>query len=864
MVSPPTITMNSTANANSSVVPANYDSKYTATDPLFTYVGGVVITSASTGPPGAFWAHGAGSNFGTGNGYQGTGSVYFKTSDANVDLSFVAQNNIQCAYRISIDQLDGNGLKATALQPRTDIQALADFSGHRVKIANGSSAMRGYRIEFENFLYFAGVDVSGTIQKWDPAGLTILVTGDSHTAGTGATSNLLGMAQRLKEALGVDNVLAQGQGGTGYLATSVAGTETMRARIPNEITPRNPDLIIDLAGYNDQVSSAAAIQAEVTAYYAALTAALPNVPVIKIGPPRRGISTGAGFTPTQTRNDAIKAAVQADSRYGRLVFFVDSWAADWEHGTGRVGATTGDGNADTWVGTDNVHRTDTGHNGWQMQMGPAIRSALGISEAPAISIPATNLKAVYSTTRLSTWTGSCIRVQRASDSAQMDIGFAGNVVDKAGADAFAAGSALTIAKVYDQSGNGLDLAQATDANRPIFSSLNEYAGIRPITFDTWPQSAVAKWLDTPVLAGLNRQAISVYMMMVDRCPNQQNLIWEGFSDTGFATSNSFLLGSGGGLGVNFGSLIFNTFFPRSHLQAITTVCGGSNVRARFDGVERTFATGAISSSAIQGMRFGKSSLNTQYNSQNDVFCIAIYAQADAAAANLVVENALNASFNPDRASNTSWTYRLVEDGNSLMSGVGAASLQSAGWQGGFGRGPQGDVRAWEYYNMGLAGQTLATAYTNRARVLALSDVTKSKNVLHIIDPTNDIGVITYTSVADAQTGNTVSAQNLYNNYFLPYVVAAQAAGFTKIVTSTILPRTNFNVGTGNFRGDCRNYYNSLLIAGAAANGYIVADVGAISQLQNTADLTYFLADGIHLTSTGYALVEAVRKPLEIA
>lgn len=390
MTSPPTITMNATPNANSSVVPANYDSKYTATDPLFTYVGGVVATQASSGPPGAFWAKGAGSNFGTGNGYQGSSSVYFQTSDANVDLSFVAQNNIQCAYRISIDLFDGNGLRATALQPRTDIQALADFSGHRVKIANGSTALRGYRIEFENFLYFAGVDVSGTISQWNPGGPIILVTGDSHTAGTGASSILLGMAHRLKEALGVHNVLAQGQGGTGYLATSIAGTDTMRARIPLEITPRNPDLIIDLAGYNDQASTTTAIQAEVTAYYAALTAAMPNVPVIKVLPPRRGISTGAGFTPTQARSDAIKAAVQADSRYGRLVFLVDSWAADWEHGTGHVGATTGDGNADTWVGSDNVHRTDTGHTGWQALMGPAIRAALGITVPFTSGITAAN------------------------------------------------------------------------------------------------------------------------------------------------------------------------------------------------------------------------------------------------------------------------------------------------------------------------------------------------------------------------------------------------------------------------------------------------------------------------------------------
>ncbi len=378
MASPPTITMNATPNANSSVVPANYDAKYTATNTLFTYVGGVVATQASSGPPGAFWAKGAGSNYGTGNGYQGTSSVYFKTSDADVDLSFVAQNNIQCKYRISIDLFDGNGLRATALAPRNDIELLGDYSGHHVKIANGSVAMRGYRIEFENFLFFAGVDVAGTIQQWAPYGPTILVVGDSHVAGTGATSNLLGMAHKLKEELGVHNVLGQGQGGTGLLTTTTAGTETMRARIPGEITPRNPDLIIDLSGFNDQAPSPSALQTEMGTYQDALAAALPNVPYIKVGSPRRGISTGAGFTPTQSRNDAIKAGALAHSRYGKMNFFIDSWLLDYEHGTGRVGATTGDGNADTWITGDNVHHTDVGHAGFAGRLGPDVRTALGI------------------------------------------------------------------------------------------------------------------------------------------------------------------------------------------------------------------------------------------------------------------------------------------------------------------------------------------------------------------------------------------------------------------------------------------------------------------------------------------------------
>ena len=217
----------------------------------------------------------------------------------------------------------------------------------------------------------------GTISAWAPTGPRILVTGDSHTAGIGASSNLLGMAHRLKEYLGVHDVLAQGQGGTGYLTTSLAGTETMRARIANEITPRAPDLIIDLAGYNDSPSSAAALAGETTLYYNALTAALPNVPVIKIGPPRRGVSPT--FTLDQTKYFAIRDAVAADGRYGTLVFNIDSYTADWEHGTGRVGATTGDGNADTSVAADNVHRTDAGHDGWAALMGPAIRSTLGIT-----------------------------------------------------------------------------------------------------------------------------------------------------------------------------------------------------------------------------------------------------------------------------------------------------------------------------------------------------------------------------------------------------------------------------------------------------------------------------------------------------
>ena len=71
------------------------------------------------------------------------------------------------------------------------------------------------------------------------------------------------------------------------------------------------------------------------------------------------------------------------------------------------------------------------------------------------------------------YNGSCLRVQRSSDSTQQDIGFdASGNVNVAAATAFAGGALLTVAKWYDQSGVGLDLAQATAAAQPQFNLIN--------------------------------------------------------------------------------------------------------------------------------------------------------------------------------------------------------------------------------------------------------------------------------------------------------------------------------------------------------------------------------------------------------
>ena len=65
-----------------------------------------------------------------------------------------------------------------------------------------------------------------------------------------------------------------------------------------------------------------------------------------------------------------------------------------------------------------------------------------------------------------TYTGSAIRVRRASDNAEQDIGFDNNELDTAALASFCSGTNGFVKTWYDQSGNTNDATQATTANQP--------------------------------------------------------------------------------------------------------------------------------------------------------------------------------------------------------------------------------------------------------------------------------------------------------------------------------------------------------------------------------------------------------------
>jgi hypothetical protein len=75
--------------------------------------------------------------------------------------------------------------------------------------------------------------------------------------------------------------------------------------------------------------------------------------------------------------------------------------------------------------------------------------------------------AAYSLRKLRTaYTGSAIRVRRASDNTEQDIGFVNNVLDTASLTSFCSGTNGFVTTWYDQSGNGRDATQSTGANQP--------------------------------------------------------------------------------------------------------------------------------------------------------------------------------------------------------------------------------------------------------------------------------------------------------------------------------------------------------------------------------------------------------------
>lgn len=122
-----------------------------------------------------------------------------------------------------------------------------------------------------------------------------------------------------------------------------------------------------------------------------------------------------------------------------------------------------------------------------LQLGQYGRAGKVAAAVPplALDIYQTGLFSAYGITKLiSSYAGSAIRVRKSTGgdtTTQQDIGFSGTALDTTSLATFAGSESVVVTKVYDQSGNGNDLVQATTTKQPRIVNAGVYDGF--IRFD---------------------------------------------------------------------------------------------------------------------------------------------------------------------------------------------------------------------------------------------------------------------------------------------------------------------------------------------------------------------------------------------
>jgi len=132
-----------------------------------------------------------------------------------------------------------------------------------------------------------------------------------------------------------------------------------------------------------------------------------------------------------------------------------------------------------------------------------------------------------------TYSGSAVRVRRASDNAEQDIEFTNNELDTASLESFASGTDAFVTTWYDQSGNGNDVTQTTASNQPkiVSSGSTITEGTKPsIDFlgsQYFPYGSIAFGNDANIVSVVNNDSGLSGIFAVDDNPsaNQGMQIW---------------------------------------------------------------------------------------------------------------------------------------------------------------------------------------------------------------------------------------------------------------------------------------------------------------------------------------------------
>lgn len=289
-----------------------------------------------------------------------------------------------------------------------DMQTLSSLTvngRYQLIVDFGSHGSRLIEAEFD-FLEFGGLFIEPTgsaLVGPSPLGYRLTAMGDSITAGAAADQGGItafdAWPRWASARLGMDheNVAI---GGTGYFAQSGVGAH-FRNRIP-DIVATNPDVLVVFGSYNDSgTNTQTEIRDEAVYVLSQLEQQLPDTIIIAVGcwnsssgpsanlvnadnaikeaaatvgvpfisvqdpggvratTPGWAASTAYAVGDLRVANGYVQKCIVAHT--STATFDQTKWrATSFVNGTGKLGATTGDGNADLYIINDGVHLTPTG------------------------------------------------------------------------------------------------------------------------------------------------------------------------------------------------------------------------------------------------------------------------------------------------------------------------------------------------------------------------------------------------------------------------------------------------------------------------------------------------------------------------
>lgn len=264
---------------------------------------------------------------------------------------------VATARGLKVDMfVEGEKITATPTSPATVTAGAAypytvDFgtaSARRIKLRIYAGGTTGIRTE-----------ASGTIWKTPRGKMTRLITiGDSFTA-PGYDWQEGAWWRRVGERLGIDEVWPMAQSGTGYIQNlgGTNGRTTFGARAINEAIPQAPHAVIFFGSVNDAAVAGfeTTLGPAAKAAWASVKSALPDCKVFVVGVQAPSATPSADYI---AAGNIIRTAAQE-----QLGTTVDAYLdpLGWFTGTGRVGATTGNGNSDIFTSNDGLHPTKAGN-----------------------------------------------------------------------------------------------------------------------------------------------------------------------------------------------------------------------------------------------------------------------------------------------------------------------------------------------------------------------------------------------------------------------------------------------------------------------------------------------------------------------